>query len=80
MDGPGGEKYLDALATARRAVESGNARFALTFGHCVETWRQTDDARRRRLAETMTELSRHVSIASPPALCNAELDAFLARR
>ena len=77
---PGGERFVDSLVAARAAVDGGAARFPLSLAHYIETWRQADDAKRRRLAETMTELSRHVTIASPPALCNNELNAFLGRR
>ncbi len=61
-------------------MQEGSARFPLSLAHYIETWRHSNEARRRRLAQTMSELSRHVSIASPPALCNNELGAFLDRR
>jgi hypothetical protein len=77
---PGGEKFADMLASVRRASAAQTVNFPLSSGHYIETWRQTDDRRRRRLAETMIELSRCVTMASPPVLCNAEIDLYLQDR
>jgi hypothetical protein len=77
---PGGEPYEFALKVARESVSLGVARFPLSAAHYIETWRHSNPARRRRLAETMSELSQHVTMAYPPALCDNELDAFLYRQ
>ena len=77
---PGGGPYEFALKVARESVSLGVARFPLSVAHYIETWRHSNPARRRRLAETMSELSKHVTIAYPPALCDNELDAFLYRQ
>jgi hypothetical protein len=77
---PAGSRYEPALAAARAAVAEGRAAFPLSSGHYIETWRQSNDGRRRRLAHTMSELSRHVAIASPPVLCNVEIDSYLQAR
>src|SRR5213595_3678247 len=77
---PAGARYKAALTAARAAVAEGRAAFPLSSGHYVETWRQSDDSRRGRLARTMSELSRHVTMASPPVLCNVEIDAYLHAR
>lgn len=77
---PAAARFEPALAAARAAVIAGRAAFPLSSGHYIETWRQTDDGRRKRLARTMSELSRHVTMASPPVLCNVEIDAYLHNR
>jgi hypothetical protein len=77
---PAAARFEPALAAARTAVTTGRAAFPLSSGHYIETWRQTDDGRRKRLAHTMSELSRHVTMASPPVLCNVEIDAYLHNR
>lgn len=74
-----GEQYQPALDVARHSVEMGFVAFPLSMGHYIETWRAGDPRRRKRLAETMIELSGGRTIARPPDLCNNELDALLAR-
>jgi hypothetical protein len=73
-----GERFREALDVCRGGVSMGLVEFPLSNGHCIETWRVGDPERRRRLAETMIELSQARSIAKPPDLCDNELDAFLA--
>lgn len=76
---PGGEPFREALDIARHSAEAGLVSFPLSTAHYIETWRAGDPQRRRRLAQTMIELSRARTIARPPDLCDNELDAFLAR-
>ncbi len=76
---PGGEPFRDAFDIARHSASMGFVSFPLSFGHYIETRRAAKPERRRRLAQTMIELSRGRTIARPPDLCDSELDAFLAR-
>lgn len=62
-----GERFHEALECVRASVANGFAQYPLSLGDYFETWRQGNEGARRRLAVTMTEISRHVSIASPPA-------------
>jgi hypothetical protein len=76
---PGGEAFRDAFDIARHSAKMGLVSFPLSVAHYIETWRAGSPDRRRRLAQTMIELSRARTIARPPDLCNNELDAFLDR-
>ena len=75
----GGERFRDALDVARHSVAMGLVEFPLSVGHYIETWRAADPGRRRRLAQTMLELSQARTLARPPDLCDNELDAVIAR-
>jgi hypothetical protein len=75
-----GERFREALDVCRGGVSMGLVEFPLSGGHYIETWRAPDPARRRRLAETMIELSQARTIAKPPDLCDNELDAYIAKR
>lgn len=74
-----GARFVDALDVARQLVSMGLAQFPLSTGHYIETWRAGDPGRRRRLAQTMIELSQARTLARPPDLCDNELDAFISR-
>lgn len=74
-----GEQYRIALDVAQQSVSMGLVRFPLSMAHYIETWRQSDAARRGRLAQTMLAISRGSALARPPDLCDNELDALLAR-
>jgi hypothetical protein len=75
-----GERFREALDVCLGGVSMGLVEFPLSGGHYIETWRAPDPARRRRLAETMIELSRARTIAKPPDLCDNELDAFITEK
>jgi hypothetical protein len=72
-----GGRYREALDVCRGGVSMGLVEFPLSNGHYIETWRRADADSRRRLAETMIELSEGRTIAKPPDLCDNELDEFL---
>jgi hypothetical protein len=55
---PGGERFRAALDVARHCLVMELVEFPLSVGHYIETWRAGDPSRRRRLAQTMLELSR----------------------
>lgn len=74
-----GQRFVAALHVARESVSMGLVQFPLSTGHYIETWRAGDPARRRRLAQTMIELSGARTMARPPDLCDNELDAFISR-
>src|SRR4051794_16493337 len=74
-----GARFIGALDVARQALAMGLVQFPLSTGHYIETWRASDSDRRRRLAETMIELSQGLSLAKPPDLCDNELDLFISR-
>jgi hypothetical protein len=74
-----GAPFVEALDVARHALALGLVRFPLSRGHYIETWRVSDPDRRRRLARTMIELSEAFTLASPPDLCDNELDAVISR-
>lgn len=76
---PDGDAFGDAFDAANHAAHAGLVGFPLSAAHYIETWRAGNSERRRRLAETMIELSRARTIARPPDLCDNELDAFLAQ-
>jgi len=76
---PGGERFRAALDVARHCVAMELVEFPLSVGHYIETWRAGDSSRRRRLAQTMLELSRGRTLARPPDLCDNELDAVISR-
>jgi hypothetical protein len=72
-----GARFAGALDVAQQAVSMGLAQFPLSMGHYIETWRASNSDRRRRLAQTMIELSQSRTMARPPDLCDNELDAFI---
>jgi hypothetical protein len=74
-----GARFVGALDVARQALDMGLVQFPLSTGHYIETWRATDPERRRRLAETMIELSQARTLAKPPDLCDNELDLLVSR-
>lgn len=76
---PVGKRFKTALDVARHCVAQGLARFPLSNGHYIETWRIADDARRRRLASTMASLCRGAVMRKPPFLCDQELRALIVR-
>jgi hypothetical protein len=76
---PDGVVFIDALEAAREAVSGGLVQFPLSMGHYIETWRAPDSARRRRLAQTMIELSQAATLARPPDLYDNELDGLISR-
>jgi hypothetical protein len=73
-----GARFSGALDVARQALSMGLVEFPLSNGHYIETWRASDPDRRRRLAQTMIELSRGRTLANPPVLCDNELDSLIA--
>ena len=74
-----GSRFFEALDVARQSVSMGLVEFPLSTGHYIETWRAGDPARRRRLAQTMLELSLGRTLARPRDLCDNELDAVISR-
>jgi hypothetical protein len=46
----GGERYREVLEVLTALTATGDVVLPLSVAHIKETWRQTDDARRRRLA------------------------------
>jgi hypothetical protein len=74
-----GARFASALDVAQQAVSLELAQFPLSMGHYIETWRASNSDRRRRLAQTMIELSQGRTMARPPDLCDNELDAFISR-
>jgi hypothetical protein len=74
-----GARFAPALDVARQALGMGLVEFPLSTGHYIETWRASDPERRRRLAETMIELSQGRTLAKPPDLCDNELDLVVSR-
>jgi hypothetical protein len=74
-----GARFMGALDVARQALSMGLAEFPLSGAHYIETWRASNNDRRRRLAQTMIELSQGRTLARPPDLCDSELDALIAR-
>lgn len=74
-----GDRFVQALESARQVVEMSLVRFPLSLGHYIETWRVGDPSRRGRLARTMIDLSRGQTMARPPDLCDNELDEFISR-
>jgi hypothetical protein len=73
-----GARFAEALDVARQALSMELVEFPLSTGHYIETWRASNEDRRRRLAETMIELSQGRTLARPPDLCDSELDALIA--
>lgn len=76
---PGGARYIQALAAARSAVESGIASFPLDYYRYIETGKTSNARRRTDVADLMFELSRQHTVALPQALLPAEVDAALTR-
>jgi hypothetical protein len=74
-----GVRFMGALDVARQALSMGLVEFPLSSAHYIETWRASNTDRRRRLAQTMMELSQGRTLARPPDLCDSELDALIAR-
>ena len=74
-----GARFAPALDVARQSISMGIVQFPLSTGHYIETWRTGNPDRRRRLAQTMVELSEGRTLAKPPVLCDNELDAFISR-
>lgn len=72
-------RFADALAAARRGVESGLVSFPLSSVHYIETAKRRDEQSRRELATVMAELSRYHTIASVRALVPPEIDRALLR-
>lgn len=77
---PEATRFDDALTVARAAVERGLASFPLSAAHYLETWNRADPRSRIGLASVMSEISRHHTIAGPPALVPAEVEAALHER
>lgn len=74
-----GARFAGALDVACQTLDMGLVEFPLSTGHYIETWRASNPARRRRLAETMIELSQGRTLAKPPDLCDNELDLVVSR-
>lgn len=74
------KEMADVLALVREASAAGHAAFPLSAAHYIETFRQRDPARRRRLGAFMAEISRFHAIADAPVLLEAEVHASLCAR
>lgn len=74
-----GAPFVAAFDAVRQARAMGLVEFPLSTGHYIETWRASDPDRRRRLAETMIELSQGRTLAKPPDLCDNELDVVISK-
>jgi hypothetical protein len=75
-----GVKFVEALAAARAAVESGAATFPLDIYRYLETGRRGNKQSRIELADFMFELSRQQTMARPHILLPTELDKTLKYR
>jgi hypothetical protein len=75
-----GDRFADALASARSAVTSGVASFPLDMYRYWETGKRNDDRSRNDVADVMLGLSRQHTMALPGELLPAELDEALMRR
>ncbi len=67
------------LTALLEAVEDGSAVFPLSVSHYMETWKNGDPGRRRRLAEFMVKLSQLTTMAPIQAIVRHELEVELAR-
>jgi len=75
-----GARFIDALASARAAADSGTASFPLDIYRYLETGKRRDDRSRIDVADLMLELSKQHTMARPHALLPAEIDQALNRR
>lgn len=64
----------------RLVRDQGHHRYPLSAGHYIETSKQRDRARARRLASVMIEFSRLDTMATPMNIVRMELEKALARR
>jgi hypothetical protein len=75
---PGGESFQDALASVRRAVDTGKLVVPITVENALEVTNRKDEGSRRRLAEFMVGLSQNHSILNSVVLEALELDRAVA--
>lgn len=67
---------LDSLL---EAAQDGSAVFPLSQGHYMETWKNGNEKRRRRLAEFMVKLSNLITMASIQSVVRNELEVAFSR-
>lgn len=72
-----GKPFVEAYEAAKAAAQNGQASFPLSAAHYFETHKQSSEQRRRDLAETMLELSRHDAIAPAHVIVPHEIEMAL---
>jgi hypothetical protein len=77
---PGGVRFADVLEIARHGSEAGLAVFPLSSVHYMETLRTLSGRQRHDVGGLMNELSRLVTMASPPDVLPGEIDRALRAR
>jgi len=78
---PAGARFADVLEIARYGSEAGLAVFPLSSAHYMETLRTRSGRQRHDVGGLMNELSRLVTMASPPDVLPGDIDrAVRARR
>lgn len=76
---PGGKRYSKVLQEVKAAVSEGRAIFPLSDSHLIETRKEVNDSRRKRLAQVMVEISQGWIIAPNTYLCPKELEVTIAK-
>lgn len=74
------KEIAGVLVLVCEASAAGHASFPLSAAHYMETFRQRDPGRRRRLGAFMAEVSRFHAIAGAPDLLEAEVHVSLRER